>query len=74
MSNSQKRNEVFDRWYIDTFGAVLGYQDDDNREAVKKIWNGAIEDVAKQFEFQLFEELTGDQIADQIRRLKAVKS
>jgi hypothetical protein len=74
MSNSQKRNETFDRWYAETFGEVLGHQDDENREAVKKIWNGAMEHIARQFEFQLFEELTGDQIADQIRRLRAVKS
>ena len=69
-----KRNETFDRWYVETFGEVLGHQDDENREAVKKIWNGAIEHIARQFEFQLFEELTGDQTADQIRRLRAVKS
>ena len=74
MSKSPKRNEDFDRWYIDTFGEVLGHQDDDNREAVKKIWNGAMEQVAKQFEFQIFDELTGDQIAGKIRKLKATKS
>jgi hypothetical protein len=74
MSNPQKRNETFDQWYIETFGEVLGHQDDDNREAVKKIWNGAMEHIARQFEFQLFDELSGDQIADKIRRLKAVKS
>lgn len=69
-----KRNETFDLWYDQTFGNVLGSEDDDNREAVKKIWNGALEHVARQYEFQLFDELTGDQIADQIRRLQAVKS
>ena len=71
MSN---RNEAFNTWYDQTFGHVLGSEDDDNREAVKKIWNGALEHVARQYEFQLFDELTGDQIADQIRRLQAVKS
>ena len=74
MSNSPKRNERFDQWYVETFGAVLGHQDDDTREAVKKIWNGAMEHIARQFEFQIFDELNGDQIADKIRRLKAVKS
>jgi hypothetical protein len=74
MLNSQKRNETFDRWYVETFGEVLGHQDDENREAVKKIWNGAMEHIAHQFEYQLFDELSGDQIADKIRRLKAVKS
>jgi hypothetical protein len=69
-----KRNETFDRWYDQTFGSVLGSEDNDNREAVKKIWNGALEHVARQYEFQLFDELTGDQIADQIRRLQAVKT
>lgn len=71
MSN---RNEAFNTWYDQTFGHVLGSEDDENREAVKKIWNGALEHVARQYEFQLFDELTGDQIADQIRRLQAVKS
>jgi hypothetical protein len=69
-----KRNEAFDQWYEQTFGNVLGSEDNENREAVKKIWNGALEHVARQYEFQLFDELTGDQIADQIRRLQAVKS
>jgi hypothetical protein len=69
-----KRNEAFNKWYDQTFGGVLGAEDDENREAVKKIWNGALEHVARQYEFQLFDELTGDQIADQIRRLQAVKS
>jgi ATP:corrinoid adenosyltransferase len=71
MSN---RNEVFNVWYEQTFGNVLGSQDDENREAVKRIWNGALEHIARQYEFQIFDELTGDQIADQIRRLQAVKS
>jgi hypothetical protein len=69
-----KRNEAFDQWYDQTFGNVLGSQDNENREAVKKIWNGALEHVARQYEFQIFDEMTGDQIADRIRRLQAVKS
>lgn len=69
-----KKNEPFDRWYEETFGGVLGSQDDDNREAVKKIWNGALEHIARQYEFQIFDELTGDQIAARIRRLQAVKA
>jgi len=69
-----KKNEAFNLWYDQTFGNVLGAEDSDNREAVKKIWNGALEHVARQYEFQIFDEMTGDQIADQIRRLQAVKS
>jgi hypothetical protein len=71
MSN---RNDEFNNWYNETFGNVLGAEDNENREAVKKIWNGALEHVARQYEFQIFDEMTGDQIADQIRRLQAVKS
>lgn len=74
MLNSSKRNETFDRWYVETFGEVLGHQDDENREAVKKIWNGAMEHIAREFEFQIFDEMNGDQFADKVRRLKAVKS
>jgi len=69
-----KRNDEFNKWYEQTFGGVLGSEDDENREAVKKIWNGALEHIARRYEFQLFDELSGDQIADQIRRLQAVKS
>ena len=69
-----KRNDEFNSWYNESFGHVLGSEDDDNREAVKKIWNGALERIARKYEFQLFDELSGDQIADQIRRLQAVKS
>ncbi len=69
-----KRNDTFNLWYEQTFGNVLGSEDNENREAVKKIWNGALEHIAQQYEFQIFDELTGDQIADQIRRLQAVKS
>jgi hypothetical protein len=69
-----KRNDTFNLWYEQTFGNVLGSEDSENREAVKKIWNGALEHIAQQYEFQIFDELTGDQIADQIRRLQAVKS
>jgi ATP:corrinoid adenosyltransferase len=69
-----QRNEAFDKWYDRTFGNVLGAEDNENREAVKQVWNGALEHIARQYEFQLFDELTGDQIADQIRRLQAVKS
>ena len=68
------RNDAFDLWYDQTFGHVLGSEDDENREAVKKIWNGALEQIAHRYEFQIFEELSGDQIADQIRRLQAIKS
>jgi hypothetical protein len=67
------RNSSFNLWYDQTFGNVLGSQDAENREAVKKIWNGALECIARQYEFQLFDELTGDQIASQIRRLQVVK-
>lgn len=69
-----KRNDTFNLWYEQTFGNVLGSEDNENREAVKKIWNGALEHIAQQYEFQIFDELTGDQIADQIRRLQAIKS
>lgn len=69
-----KRNQAFDSFYDQMFGSVLGAEDDENRENIKRIWNAVLEHVAKQYEFVLFEEYTGDQIADQVRRLQAVKS
>jgi len=71
MSN---RNDEFNSWYNESFGHVLGSEDDENRNAVKQIWNGALEHIARQYEFQIFDEFTGEQIADQIRRLQVVKS
>lgn len=67
------RNDAFNGWYDTFFGSVLGAEDAENREAVRKIWNSILEHVAKEYEFQLFDEMTGDQFADQVRRLQAVK-
>lgn len=40
-------NEYFETWYYSTFGGVLGFDDDSNKEAVAKIWNGMIDYVAR---------------------------
>lgn len=65
--------EEFEKFYSEMFGRVLGSEDDENRDNIRRIWNAMLEQVAKQYEFQLFEELTGDQISDQIRRMKVVR-
>ena len=65
--------EEFEKFYNEMFGRVLGSEDDENRDNIRRIWNAMLEQVAKQYEFQLFEELTGDQISDQIRRMKVVR-
>jgi len=41
------RNDEFNSWYNESFGHVLGSEDDENREAVKQIWNGALEHIAR---------------------------
>jgi len=63
-------SKAFDEWYEQTFGNVLGSQDEDNRQAVKKIWNGALERAAKKLEIEEFDALDGEQIADKLRRMK----
>lgn len=63
----------FEKFYAEMFGGVLGSEDNENRDHIRRIWNAMLEHVAKQYEFQLFEELTGDQISDQIRRMKVGK-
>lgn len=63
-------SKAFDEWYELTFGNVLGSQDEDNRLAVKKIWNGVLERAAKKFEIEEFDALDGEQIADKLRRMK----
>lgn len=70
MSN---RNEDFDQWYAEVFGTVLGAEDAHNRDMIKTIWNGALERVAQHFDHDLFEEYSGNQVADQIRRMQAIR-
>lgn len=65
------RLNEFDEWYNVTFGNVLGAEDEDNREAVRKIWNGAIEYVAKKFDFDDDMHFRGDEVAEKMRRMKA---
>jgi hypothetical protein len=67
MSN---RNDEFNSWYNESFGHVLGSEDDENREAVKKIWNGVLERAALKFEIEEFDALDGEQIGDKLRRMK----
>lgn len=62
---------TFDEWYDQTFGGVLGAQDEENREAVRKVWNGVMEHVAKKLEFDDDIHYRGDEIAEKIRRMKA---
>ena len=70
---SQLPNTEFNRWYDETFGNVRGHEDADNRESVKKIWNGALEYAARQFQYQIFDEMTGDEFAARILAMKASK-
>lgn len=63
-------NEAFDVWYDKTFGSVLGAQDEENRGAIKKVWNGVLDHVASRYEFKLFEEMAGDLLAQEIRKMK----
>ena len=53
-------SKVFNDWYDATFGTLLGAQDEDNRSAIMKIWNGALERAAKKFEIEEFEPLDGE--------------
>lgn len=61
---------AFNEWYDTVFGNVLGAEDDENRHAVRKIWNGVIEHVAKQIEFDNYEPLSCEVIAIKIRKMK----
>lgn len=63
-------SETFEDWYDSTFGNVLGAQDEENRDAIRRIWNGALERAAKKFEIEEYEPLDGEQIADKLRRMK----
>ena len=66
------RNKPFDAWYNAAFAHYEGHDDPENREAIRKVWNSALETAARQFEFQIFDEMTGDAVADRIRRLQAI--
>ena len=66
------RNKLFNEWYIATFSHTPGHDDAEIRNSIRKIWNEALETAARQFEFQIFDEMTGDAVADRIRRIQAV--
>lgn len=66
-------SKAFDQWYDTVFGNVLGAEDDDNRNAVRKIWNGVIEHIAKSVEFNNFEPISAEEIATRIRMMKERK-
>ena len=68
------RNQQFEQWYAATLGGLSGHDDPENREAVRKMWNSILEHAARQFEFQLFDEMTGDAIADRLRRMQTIAS
>lgn len=67
------RNEAFDQWYDAFFGTVLGAEDAENRRGVKRIWNAALESAARKFAFDDDLLLSGDQIADKLRRMQATE-
>lgn len=64
------KESAFTLWYDRVFGNVLGAQDDENRNAVRKIWNGVIEHVAQSVEFNNFEPISTEEIATRIRMMK----
>lgn len=64
------KDSAFDEFYDQVFGNVLGAEDDDNRNAVRKVWNTVIEHIAKQIEFENYEPVSADSIARMIRRMK----
>lgn len=59
----------FDKWYSQMFGTVLGSQDEDNKAAVRKIWDSILTCAAEKFEFDDFESYTGQQIGMSLRRM-----
>jgi hypothetical protein len=64
------KDTAFSHWYDTMFGNVLGAEDDENRNAVRKIWNGVIEHVAQSVEFNNFEPISAEEIAARIRMMK----
>lgn len=66
------RNKTFDEWYRAEFSHHEGHDDAENREAVKRIWNSALENAAREFQFQIFDEMCGDVVAERIRQMKVV--
>lgn len=64
------KDSAFDEFYEEVFGNVLGAEDDDNRNAVRKIWNAVIEHIAQQIEFENYEPVSADTIARMIRKMK----
>lgn len=62
---------TFEQWYSQRFGSLLGAQDEDNKEALRKVWNEILEVAAEHFEFYDFDEYSGTQVAKTLRRMMA---
>ena len=69
--NSTEAGDDFSEWYEEEFGSLLGAQDAENKNNIRKIWNKVLTHAAGKFEWDDFETYTGGQIADQLRRMKA---
>jgi len=62
----------FEKWYVEVFGNLLGSQDEENREAIRKIWTDIHSRAAAWFEFNDFNHYTGQEVATILReRAKA---
>jgi hypothetical protein len=59
----------FDKWYGDTFGHLPDSQDESVKESVRKIWSSILVKVAGDFEFNDFENYTGQQAGRILRRM-----
>lgn len=49
----------FEQWYSEFFGGVLGSQDAENKEAVRRIWGSILIRAAQKFEFNDFDSYSG---------------
>lgn len=59
----------FDQWYQKVFGHLLESQEEEVKNSVRKIWASILVGVAEEFEFNDFENYTGQQIGKVLRTM-----
>ena len=57
----------FEKWYVEMFGNILESQDEENREAIRKIWTDIHIRAAVWFEFNDFNKYTGQEVGQILR-------
>lgn len=65
--------DYFEGFYNRVFKDIPGAEDPDIRRNLKRVFDEVLEIVAHRFEYGIFEEYTGDRVAELIREMKGTE-